>query len=234
MFCLPFSTLFYSFLQKAFGIIVGQSSAVHDYVRSSHLAPYERTVLPQVKNTTAMILRPRFRALALSIVLTLALAASGCSVGTDTTESSYDFASVDHEAEYLGREVSAADLIWIEPINSEDLDDTLRYREILNLEAFVGRSPVPVLLILRNTLDGSGPGLIPMAENLAMDVRDRARIVFVDYFYEDGYLDLLSDLAAPSFHLIHEGSLLEQAEGIDNGAIENIIKHLYDIIDEEI
>lgn len=140
--------------------------------------------------------------------------------------------TVDHAADYLGPEVLDADVLWIEPIADEELGDTLQYREILNLEAFVARSPVPVLIIMRNTLDGTGPRLIPFAENLAMEVRDDARIVFISYLYDDSYLDLLEDLNLPSFHLIHESSMRAQAEGLDSTAIENIIRDLHTLIEE--
>ena len=133
---------------------------------------------------------------------------------------------------YLGSEVQHADLLWLEPYESAELGDSLRYRKILDLEAFVARADVPVLLILRNTLDGSGPNLIPWAENLAMELQEGARIVFVDFLVEDDYLELLNDLTLPSYHLVHESRLIAEAEGLDAGALEGLLRQLYELLEK--
>lgn len=126
----------------------------------------------------------------------------------------------------VGREVYEGDAVWVEAYEDEELGSTLRYRQLLDLEAFTARADRPVLLVLRDGLDPGNPQLVLSLEKLAIELDQRAYILLVESTYEDRVIEQLEDLALPAYYWIEKGAVRHQVEGADREGIRALIDDL--------
>ena len=131
--------------------------------------------------------------------------------------------------DYLGNINYQAENTWIEN-RSTETEELLEYREILDPEAFIQNSEVPVLVCIKQKDDYAAPKVIPWMESLAYKYKDKLNCIFIEDDPQNDYLYLFDYRVTPSFFLIKEHSIIASASWQEENALQKMnaeIQKLY-------
>ncbi len=116
-----------------------------------------------------------------------------------------------------------------------DLMDTdqglmLEYREVLDLDRFIGESDVPVVLIVRQPQDYNASRVIPEVEQAASEYGDKVNFVFAYDSQEIDFLRLLDYTVTPTFFLIDDYMVQAQASWEQEEGMQILYQKLNELI----
>ncbi len=122
------------------------------------------------------------------------------------------------ESPWLGDYNYNALVAWIEPLSQED-GDYLEYREVLDLEAMVTSTDLPIVICVRQKTDQAASTVIPQMEDWAYRYNGQAWFIFADASAQDPLMANLQYTVTPTFFLIKRGAVLMYASWQEENAL---------------
>ncbi len=156
------------------------------------------------------------RVLCLSLVIAFFAGACGASPDGEGQVETTSWQTLLGEERYMG------DMVALSYETDEEQVTGVRHREVLDLGEFVGKTLVPIVIVLYDPLAEHAPNVLMQMERLSEEAGDDAAILLITPDAEDEFLTMFNHDWLPAFVMVKDGATLEEIAGLDDQTIVRI------------
>ena len=133
------------------------------------------------------------------------------------------------ENEILGEINYQAKNVLIEP-GTDELGETLDYREILNLEEYALSSEKPVLLCVKRDKLKNMNVIIPWMEEMAHKYRGSVNVVMAEDDSNEELFYYLDYQNVPTIFLLYDGEVVRQASWEEEDGLQILVEKMQELV----